>query len=170
MNTSACPLCQTDGGLLVFRNPLLRVIQASEARSRAILESITDGFFALDSDWRFTYINAAGERFLDRTSGDLIGKSLWEEFPGTVGGEFEQVYRQVVARHVSESFTAYYPNLDRWYETTAYPAPVGLSVYFRDVTDRRQLEQERKQFAALVDASSDFIGVAGLDQRGVYVN
>ena len=145
-------------------------IRASEARSRTILGSITDGFVALDSDWRFTYINAAGERFLDRTSGDLIGKSLWEEFPGTVGSEFEQVYRRVVARQVSESFTAYYPNFDRWYEATAYPAPEGLSVYFRDVTDRRQLEQERQQFAALVDASSDFIGVAGLDQRGVYVN
>ena len=146
------------------------VIRASEAQSQAILESISDGFFALDSDWRFTYINAAGERFLDRTPGDLIGKSLWEKFPGTVGSEFEHVYRQVLARQVSESFTAYYPNLDRWYEATAYPAPLGLSVYFRDVTNRRQLEQERKQFAALVDASSDFIGVAGLDQRGVYVN
>ena len=145
-------------------------IRASEGRSLTILESITDGFFALDSDWRFTYVNAAGVRFLDRTPGDLIGKSLWEEFPGTVGSEFEQVYRRVVARQVSESFTAYYPNFDRWYEATAYPAPEGLSVYFRDVTDRRQLEKERKQFAALVHASSDFISVAGLDQRGVYVN
>jgi len=145
-------------------------LTASENRSRTILESITDGFFALDSDWRFTYINTAGERFLDRTAGDLIGKCLWDEFPGTVGSEFEQVYRRVVAGPVSESFTAYYPNFDRWYEVTAYPAPEGLSVYFRDVTERRRVEQERQQFAALVDASSDFIGVAGLDQRGIYLN
>ena len=145
-------------------------LRASENRSRTILESITDGFFALDSDWRFTYINAAGERFLDRTPGDLIGKSLWDEFPGTVGSEFERVYRRVVAGPVGESFTAYYPNFHRWYEVTAYPAPNGLSVYFRDVTDRRQVEQERQQFAALVDASSDFIGVAGLDLRGLYLN
>ena len=69
-----------------------------------------------------------------------------------------------------ESFTARYPETENWYEVTAYPAPDGLTVYFRDVTDHKQVEQERQQFAALVDASSDFIGVADLDQRGVYLN
>jgi len=155
---------------LTERRATEAAIRVGEERTRSILESITDGFFVLDSDWRVTYINAAGERFLDRTPGDLIGKSVWEEFPGTVGSEFERVYRRVAAARVGESFTAHYPNFDRWYEVTANPAPEGLTVYFRDVTDRRQVEQERQQFAALVDASSDFIGVAGLDQRGVYVN
>ena len=145
-------------------------IQIEEERSRLILESITDGFYAVDSEWRFTYMNSAGERILERAKGELIGKRLWEEYPGAVGSEFERVYRRVACGQGSESITAYYPDLDRWYEVTAYPAPDGLSVYFRDVTDRRQVEQERQQFAALVETSSDFIGVAGLDQRGVYVN
>ena len=116
-------------------------LRASENRSRTILESITDGFFALDRHWRITYINAAGERFLNRTPGDLIGKVLWEEFPGTVGSEYERVYRRVVAGRVGESFTAHYPNFDRWYEVTAYPAPAGLSVYFRDVTAQKHIEE-----------------------------
>ena len=145
-------------------------LKASESRSRSILESITDGFYFLDRDWRYSYINAAGERILGRLPGDLIGKSLWDEFPGTVGSEFERVYRRVIATQVGESFTAYYPNFDRWYELTANPASEGLTVYFRDVTDRRKVEEERQYFAALVDASSDFIGVAGLDQRGIYLN
>ena len=145
-------------------------LKASENRSRTILDSITDGFFALDSDWRFTYVNAAGERSIDCTPGYLIGKCFWDEYPGTGGSEFERFYRRVSASRVSESLTAHSPDKDRWYEATAYPTPEGLSVYFRDVTDRRQVEQERKQFAALVDASSDFIGVAGLDQRGIFLN
>ena len=117
-------------------------IRAGEGRTRTILESITDGFTALDDDWRFTYVNVAGERFLDRAPGDLIGKRLWDEYPGTVGSEFEKVYRRVASGGVSESFTAHYPDFDRWYEVSAYPAPVGLSVYFRDVTDQK-LAQER---------------------------
>ena len=145
-------------------------LKASENRSQIILDSITDGFFAIDADWRFTYMNAAGERSIDCTPGYLIGKCFWDEYPGTVGSEFERFYRRVAASRVSESLTAHSPDNDRWYEVTAYPAPEGLSVYFRDVTDRRQVEQERQQFAALVDASSDFIGVAGLDQRGIYLN
>ena len=145
-------------------------LKVSENRSQIILDSISDGFFALDADWRYTYMNAAGERSIDCTPGYLIGKCFWDEYPGTVGSEFERFYRRVAASRVSESLTAHYPDNDRWYEITAYPVPEGLSVYFRDVTDRRQVEQERQQFAALVDASSDFIGVAGLDKRGVYVN
>jgi len=152
------------------RRAAIAAILASEERVRTILESITDGFSTLDRDWRITYINAAGLRFLGRTHGDLIGKNLWEEFPGAAGSEFERVYRRVLAAQVSESFTAYSPDLDRWYELTVYPAPNGLTAFFRDVTDRRRVDAEREQFAALVDASSDFIGVAGLDQRGVYVN
>ena len=144
-------------------------LKASENRSRTILDSITDGFFAIDADWRFTFMNAAGERSINCTPGYLIGKCFWDEYPGTVGSEFEHFYRRVAATRVSESLTAYAPD-HRWYEVTAYPAPEGLSVYFRDVTNRRQVEQERQQFAALVDASSDFIGVAGLDQRGLYLN
>ena len=116
-------------------------LRASEHHSRTILASITDGFFALDADWRITYFNAAAERYLDRSSDHVIGKVLWDEFPGTVGSEFERVYRRVVASRVGESFTAHYPNFDRWYETTAFPVSNGLSVYFRDVTDSRRIEE-----------------------------
>ena len=145
-------------------------LRASENRSQTILDRITDGFFALDTDWRFTYMNAAGERSINCTPGYLIGKCFWDEYPGTVGSEFDRFYRRVAASRVSESLTAHSPDNDHWYEVTAYPTPEGLSVYFRDISDRRQVEQERQQFAALMEASSDFIGVAGLDQRCTYLN
>ncbi len=116
-------------------------IRSSEGRTRTILESIADGFIALNAEWRFTYINAAGERFLDRMPGDLIGKSIWDEFPGTAGSEFEAVYRRVARHGIGESFTAFYPNFDRWYEVSAYPAPDGLSVYFRDVSAQKKTEE-----------------------------
>lgn len=116
-------------------------IRSSEGRTRTILESIADGFIALNSEWRFTYINAAGERILERSPGDLIGKLVWDEFPGVVGSEFEEVYRRVVRQGVGESFTAFYPNFDRWYEVSAYPAPDGLSVYFRDVSAQKKTEE-----------------------------
>ncbi|WP_411282146.1 ATP-binding protein [Gemmatimonas sp.] len=116
-------------------------IRTSEGRTRTILESISDGFLALNADWRFTYINAAGERFLKRTPGDLIGKSLWDEFPGTAGSEFELLYRRVASRGVGESITAYYPHFNRWYDVSAYPAPDGLTVYFRDVSARKTIEE-----------------------------
>ena len=149
-------------------------LQRRETFTSGVLGSITDGFFSLDRDWRITYINAAGERFLDRIPGDLIGKVLWDEFPGTVGSEFERVYRRVVAGRVAEFFTAYYPNFDRWYELTAYPAPEGLSVYFRDITDRKrddeQLRYSEQLHRVAFEQSPTGMVYVGPDGRFIKVN
>ncbi|HEY9691451.1 MAG TPA: PAS domain S-box protein [Oculatellaceae cyanobacterium] len=112
----------------------------SEAQSQNILESITDGFFALDQNWRFTYVNPQAERILDRTPGDLLGKVIWEEYPGTVGMEFERAYRQTASERVASSFTSFYPDHNCWYEAHAYPATDGITVYFRNVTEQVQAE------------------------------
>ena len=103
----------------------------SDERTRIVLESITDAFFAVDRDWQFTYVNPQAERILDRTPGDLLGRVLWDEYPGLVGSEFEQAYRRVAAERVTLSVTAYYPDHDRWYKAqstrrrTASPSTSG---------------------------------------------
>ncbi len=125
-------------------------LQKSEAQTRNILESITDGFFALDQDWRFTYVNPQAERILNRTPGDLLGKVIWEVYPGTVGTEFEQAYRRTASERVAASIVSFYPDHSCWYEVYAYPATDGITVYFRNVTDRIQTE------AALRESESKY--------------
>ena len=109
-------------------------------QSRTILESISDAFFALDREWRFTYLNPQAERMLGRSPGDLIGRVIWDEY--RIGGtEFERAYRRAATERVAVSFTSFYPDHDRWYEVNAYPAPEGISVYFRDVSERKRVER-----------------------------
>lgn len=122
-----------------------QALQASEEQSRNILESITDGFFALDENWRFTYVNRQAERLLDRTSADLVGKVIWQEYPGIAGSEFEQAYHQAARNRIASSVISFYPDHDRWYEAHVYPAADGITIYFRDVSDRKRIEQEREQ-------------------------
>ena len=117
-------------------------LQRSIGQARTILESITDAFFAVDQQWRFTYVNPQAERLLDRKPGDLLGRIIWEEYPGFVGSEFEQAYRRVASERVSVSTTAYYPDHQRWYEVHVYPATDGISIYFQDVTERERAEAE----------------------------
>ena len=129
------------GAVLTFRDIGEKRRAEAEARragerARTILESITDAFCALDRDWRFVYVNRQAEALLGRTAGDLLGKVHWEEYPATLGTEFERSYRRAVAEGVAVSFGEFYPPHDRWYEINAYPSPDGLSVYFRDVTGR----------------------------------
>ncbi|HZG39661.1 MAG TPA: PAS domain-containing protein [Nodosilinea sp.] len=117
-----------------------QALQKSEAQSRNILESITDGFFALDQDWRFTYVNPQAERILNRTPGDLLDQVIWEVYPGTVGTEFERAYHRTASERVASSLTSFYPDHNCWYEVYAYPAADGITVYFRNVTEKIQAE------------------------------
>ena len=108
-----------------------------------ILESITDAFFALDSDWRFTYVNAQAERVLSRTREEMLGRSVWNLFPDAVGSTFERQYRRAVDEQAAVSFEEYFPPLDTWFEVRAFPAAEGLSVFFHDIT--AQVERRRRE-------------------------
>ena len=122
-----------------------QALRESEKQSRNILESIAEAFFALDENWRFTYVNQSAEKLLDRIPGDLIGKNLWEEYPALIGSEFEPIYWSAQRDRVAGSLTAFYPDHDRWYEVRTYAAAKGITVYFRNVTDRIQAEAALRQ-------------------------
>ena len=100
-------------------------MRESEGRHRTILESITDAFFALDRDWRFTYVNRQAEALLGRSRGDLLGKDFWEEYAPTLGTGFEHGYRRAMDQGVAVAFEEFYPPHDRWYEVHAYPRRTG---------------------------------------------
>jgi rsbT co-antagonist protein RsbR len=117
----------------------------SNRRINAILESITDAFFAVDNAWRFTYINHQAGELLFRAPEELPGKVIWEEFPDAVGTTFYQQYHRAVAEQTAVTFEEYYPPFDIWFEVRAYPSNDGLSVYFHDISERRRLEAEHKR-------------------------
>ncbi len=56
-------------------------LQLRVSQFREILDSIRDGFFVLDADWRFLYINECAARIGDDKPSDLIGRSIWEVMP-----------------------------------------------------------------------------------------
>ncbi len=115
-------------------------LREQERRTSTILESISDAFVAFDQSWRHVYVNRQAEHFLGRTREDLLGKSLWEEFPATLDSDFGRYYRAAVAENVTKTFETFYAPHDRWYEVHAFPSPDGLAVYFRDASERRRAE------------------------------
>jgi PAS domain S-box-containing protein len=128
---------------LAERNQARGALQESARTLTDILENTTDGFFSLNHEWSFTYLNPEAERLLARKRDDLIGKSLWEEFPELIGSPFEQNYRRVLAEQVALEFEASDAAGKIWFEMRAYPSGTGVSVFFRDVTERKRTEEER---------------------------
>ncbi|OYW25407.1 MAG: hypothetical protein B7Z51_11315, partial [Methyloversatilis sp. 12-65-5] len=77
-------------------------------RLSATLESMTDGVFALDESWRFTYMNREAGRLLKRDTNAIVGKRLWDEFPGTEISEIGDAYRRAIAHNVTVEFASFY--------------------------------------------------------------
>ena len=113
-----------------------------------ILESITDAFFALDAEWRFTYINRQAEAVWGRSRTQLLGRNVWEEFPQAVDSTFDRQFRRASANGEFVSFTEFYPPLDAWLDVRVYPSPNGLSVFFQNVSERRAAEESLRQSEA----------------------
>jgi DNA-binding response OmpR family regulator/nitrogen-specific signal transduction histidine kinase len=125
------------------RNANRAALQESARKMSDILENTSDGFFALNSQLNFIYLNAEAESMLGRPRGSLLGKSLLEEFPDVVGSSFEKNYRTVLTDKVSLKFEASDPAGKVWFDLQAYPSGDGLSVFFRNVTERKRFDEER---------------------------
>lgn len=112
--------------------------RASRGRIADILESISDAFFAVDRDWRFTFVNRAAERVLLRSQQDLIGRQVWHEFPEAAAHPIRTALARAFEDQVPLASEEFYPPAGRWFEVRAYPSRDALSIYFRDITKRRE--------------------------------
>lgn len=120
-------------------------LKAEQARTTTILESIADAFIAVDRDWRFTYVNGEAERVLGKDWRSLKCKNAWEEFPKAVESMLLGELQKAISEQVPVTVDLLYEPLDKWFGVRAYPSPDGLSVYFRDITERVRAEQELQQ-------------------------
>jgi PAS domain S-box-containing protein len=130
------------------RQRLDRELEQANHRAADILESINDAFFALDREWRFTYVNRVSARSVGRPAEELIGKVLWEEYPALLGTVYEESYRQAVRDRTPVRFEAPGVLSGRWYQIYAYPSDEGLSVFSADVNERRKAREDVEQARA----------------------
>lgn len=125
-------------------------LKESNDRIVNILESISDAFFAVDVSGRVTYLNRQAELLLKSSRETLIGKPIWEQLE-----YFEPWFRHAVEKTLSEgvpsSLEGYYVSQSSWLEVQIYPVKGGISVYFRDISERKRNE-ERLKYMAHYDA------------------
>ncbi len=144
-----------------------RVAEAAQQRVTQILESITDGFASFDRQWRYTYVNQEAARLVRKTPEELIGNNVWQEFPEAIGSRFYHEYHRALAEQVSIEFEEFYPPLNVWFQIRIYPSSEGISVYYRDVTERKRVEEALQQSEAryrrIVETS--FEGIWTIDSQ-----
>lgn len=128
---------------LTERNQARAALQDSARTMQNILENTTDAFFAVDYEWRFTYVNPEAEAITRRQRDQILGRTMWEVFPNIRGSVFEENYRRVMSEQVAVEFEASNRSGKKWFEVHAYPSNGGVSAFFRDVTERKRVEEQR---------------------------
>jgi len=113
----------------------------------ATLESISDAVLMLGHKWEIRYMNGNAERLTHVQRDDVVGRNVWEVFPEAVGGPYYRAYHQAIATNTPVAFEEHYAPLDLWTEIRAYPSEEGLTIYFRDISERKATEAEIHKLA-----------------------
>jgi PAS domain S-box-containing protein len=143
-------------------------VQASERQVSTILASITDCCYSLDLQWRFTSINQPALAYFQKNRDELLGRSFWEAFPQSLGSIVEENYLRAVREQTPVHYETLSPIAHVWVEVNAYPSSEGMFVIFRDITSRRdaeenlimlfaQVERQASELNTLFDAMSDAV-------------
>ena len=160
----------------VQREATLRAeAEASRDKAHTVLESITDGFVALDQDWIITFANAEAGRLNGMRPEDMLGRNHWELYPDSIGTTVHTEYLRAATERIPVEFHNYFAPWDRWFHIKAYPAADGgLSVFYEDVTSHHRAEEARDKanqlLAAILDSSPDVIAAKDLDGRYIAMN
>ncbi len=129
-----------------------------ESELSEILGRVSDAFYAVDDEWRFTHINGRTEELLEQSRKEMIGERLWDIFPEASETVAWDDFHEAMETNKPRSHTLYYNSLEMWIEETAYPSETGLSVYFRDVTERKEakeaLQEAKEQLEIATTAGS----------------
>ncbi len=158
-------LLSITGGILSFyiaRQPLKletlvkeksALLSQTEENYRTTVERVSDAFVALDKNWNYTFMNQRAGEILHRNPDEMIGKNIWTEFPDGINQPYYTAFHQAMQEQKFTYLEEYYPNENRWFENYIYPSPDGLSVFLRDVSERKraqQLIETEKQLSASI--------------------
>jgi PAS domain S-box-containing protein len=153
------------------RDETLEALRESNKKIRTILESITDLFYELDSEWRFVEVNNRVEELFGKSRDGLIGQIIWECYPDAKSSplypNFLKAIEEMTPRHFEiESKIV----VGAWFEVHAYPAVTGLTVYLRDITERKRADEEIRFRARLLNTVEQAVIATDLAGTIIYWN
>ncbi|HEY0605583.1 MAG TPA: PAS domain S-box protein, partial [Herpetosiphonaceae bacterium] len=143
----------------LLRDQTALKLSLAQQQNSAILESISDAFYAVDHEWRFTYINRKAEQMLGQSREQLLGKNIWEIFPAAMMSDAYTYHQRAMTERQVVEFEMLSPVLHSWIEGRIYPSAQGLSVYFHDISERKRAEaglQLLAQASDLLSSSLDY--------------
>ncbi len=151
-------------------------LRESEDKFRQLADSIADIFYALDRNLCVTYWNHTCEELTGLPQKAVIGKNINDIFPGFRNSMVEKAYQRTLTEGRSFTFEHDFPYKGANYiiEMHIFPYTEGLSVYARDITRKKEIENELRRrnelFRAIIDNVPVMILFYGKEGRVEFMN
>ena len=128
-------------------------LESQKRRYKRLTERISDAYYAVDDEWTITYWNDQMAARTGRPAAEVVGETLWTAFPAILGSEAEEQYRTAMETNQPQSFEMYVEDpFDYWVEIDVHPDDDGLSVFSREITERKRREAELTRAERRLDA------------------
>lgn len=124
-----------------------RELAVANEKVTSVIESITDGFFTLNNTWEFTYVNKHQYFPQRKTAKDVLGKNIWGIFPSSVDEVMYKELHRVMSERTTVYFEFFSTSDEYWHEVIAYPYDDGICCIFKNITEKKQYEQELKRLS-----------------------
>ncbi|EOP31240.1 PAS domain S-box protein [Bacillus cereus VD131] len=124
-----------------------RELATANEKVTSVIESITDGFFTLNNKWEFTYVNKHQYFPQRKTAKDVLGKNIREVFPSSVDTVMYKEFHSAMSERTTVHFEFLSISDEYWYEVSAYPYDDGICCIFKNITEKKQYEQELKRLS-----------------------
>ncbi len=149
-------------------------ILQNEKKYRSVVERVSDAFVALDKGWNYTYVNEKAGEIFGRDPVSLIGENIWAEFPEGIDQPFYHAYYRAMELQEYQYLEEYYPPYNKWFENHIYPSEDGLTIFFKDVSEMKQitlaLKDSEEKYRSLIEQASDGIVITDLEGNILEVN
>lgn len=151
-----------------------RRLSESERKTNEILNAITDSSFLIDKNWVIIQINDKALEFFGLKREDIVDKLYWDVFPVTLGTFIEDNFRKAVAQNITFSFEMHSMVKEAWIEMHLYPSLEGLTVRFRDITERKRIEEalmeSEEKYRNIVESANEGIWIVDGNRKTTYAN
>lgn len=141
---------------------------------RDILDRISDGFIALNKEWRYVYVNRKASELIGQRPAELLNKNMWDSSPDADNNKFRAACHEALEKQRYRFIETYHDDKDKWFENHIYPSAGGLSIHFRDITDKKKTElslaQSIERFNVVANATNDVLWEVDLQKGTLWWN
>jgi PAS domain S-box-containing protein len=157
-------ICGGMAAAILEREVIESQLRQERDRRNQMLSGMAEGLCVVDHQFRVLEMNAAALRISKRPLEEMLGKSHWELWPETTDSPLGHAYRRAMRERVTVRLENRWTDPQGqtgWFELTAQPIDAGLALYFRDITESRQAQQEvedsAQRYRILSETVSDLV-------------